>query len=155
VSLNDPIDVAAQGMALRDFIEYIEGTRDLKIELDGKRVFVSDFETKQWNLAAFSTTRNIDTIVTSKQSAGAKAGDDQLQQDSQTTGSSIAVNLSEDEWKTIMEGARRILGAPKPDESTRSLNQGGAADSTAVGARWQHDGRSELRAERRANCQTT
>lgn len=134
VSLNDPIDVASQGMALKDFIEYIEGTRDLKIELDGKRVYVSDFETKQWNLAAFSTTRNIDTIVTSKQSAGAKAGDDQQQQDNQTTGSSIAVNLSEDEWKTIMDGARRILGAPKPDEASGGRNRGGAADSTAVGA---------------------
>jgi len=144
VSLNDPIDVAAQGMALRDFIEYIEGTRDLKIELDGKRVFVSDFETKQWNLAAFSTTRNIDTIVTSKQSRGAKAGDDQQQEESETTGSSIAVNLSEDEWKTIMEGARRILGAPKPDESTRSLNQGGAADSTAVGVGGMPSGATQM-----------
>lgn len=124
VNLNDPIDVASQGMALKDFIEYVEGTRDLNIEIDGKRVYVSDFETKQWNLAAFATTRNIDSIVTSKQSRGAKAGDDQQQEETQTTGSSIAVNLSEDEWKTIMEGARRIIGAPKPEESNKGRGQG-------------------------------
>lgn len=134
VNLNEPIDVAAQGMALKDFIEYVEGTRDLNIEIDGKRVYVSDFETKQWNLAAFSTTRNIDSIVTSKQSRGAKAGDDTQTEENQTTGSSIAVNLSEDEWKTIMDGARRIIGAPKPDEAAKGRGQGGAADSTSVGA---------------------
>nr|WP_192963248.1 pilus assembly protein [Pseudomonas fluorescens]CEK42028.1 hypothetical protein PQBR57_0075 [Pseudomonas fluorescens SBW25] len=131
VNLNDPIDVNSQGMTLKDFIEYVEGTRDLHIELEGNRVYVSDFETKQWNLAAFATTRNIDSIVTSKQSRGAKAGDDQQTEESQTTGSSIAVNLSEDEWKTIMDGARRILGAPKPDESSRKT--GASADSTSVG----------------------
>lgn len=132
VNLNDPIDVNAQGMTLKDFIEYVEGTRDLHIELEGKRVYVSDFETKQWNLAAFATTRNIDSIVTSKQSRGAKAGDDQQTEETQTTGSSIGVNLSEDEWKTIMDGARRIIGAPKPDESSRKT--GASADSTSVGA---------------------
>ena len=134
VKLNDPIDVSSQGMSLSDFIEYVEGTRDLKIELEGKRVYVSDFETKQWNLAAFATTRNIDSIITSKQSRGAKAGDDQATEENVTTGSSIAVNLSEDEWKTIMEGARRILGAPKPDEAGRGAGRGGSADSTSVGA---------------------
>lgn len=134
VKLNDPIDVSSQGMTLSDFIEYIEGTRDLKIELEGRRVYVSDFETKQWNLAAFATTRNIDSIITSKQSRGAKAGDDQATEENVTTGSSIAVNLSEDEWKTIMDGARRILGAPKPDEAGRGAGKGGSADSTSVGA---------------------
>lgn len=133
VNLDDPINVAAQGMNLKDFIEYVEGTRDLSIQLDGRRVYVTDYETKQWNLAAFATTRKIDSIVTSKQSRGAKAGDDQQEEESQTTGSSIAVNVSEDEWKTIMDGARRIVGAPKPDENNRS-RLGGAADSTAIGA---------------------
>lgn len=125
VNLNQAIDVAAQGMALEDFIEYIEGTSDVSITLDGKRVYVSDFETKQWNLAAFSTTRSIDNIVTSKQSRGAKAGDDETQEENATTGSSLSLNITEDEWKTIMDGARRIIGAPKPDEASKS--HGGAA----------------------------
>lgn len=126
VDLNSTIDVSSQGMSLKDFIEYVEGTRDLSIKLDGRRVYVSDFETKQWNLAAFATTRKIDSIVTSKQSRGAKAGDDQQEEESQTTGSSIGVNISEDEWKTIMEGSRRILGAPKPDEKGSSNASGGS-----------------------------
>lgn len=132
VNLDDPINVASQGMSLKDFIEYVEGTRDLSIHLDGKRVYVADFETKQWNLAAFSTTRNLDSLVTSKQSRGAKAGDDKQQEENQTTGSSIAINISEDEWKTIMDGARRILGAPKPDESNRSRVNSGAEGPTIL-----------------------
>ncbi|MCF5382109.1 pilus assembly protein [Pseudomonas syringae] len=119
VNLNDTIDVASEGMTLKDFVEYVEGTKDLSIRLDGKRAYVTDFETKQWNLAAFATTRSLDNIITSKQSRGAKAGDDESKEDAQTTGSSIGTSISEDEWRTIMEGARRIIGAPKPDESAR------------------------------------
>lgn len=133
VDLNQGIDVSAQGMSLKDFIEYVEGTSDLSIQLEGRRIYVSDFETKQWNLAAFSTTRNIESIVTSKQSRGAKAGDDQQEEESKTTGSSVGVNISEDEWKTIMEGARRIIGAPKPDENSRARG-GRTADSISIGS---------------------
>lgn len=143
VNLNDPIDVASQGMNLNDFIEYIEGTRDLNIELEGKRVYVSDFETKQWNLSAFATTRNIDSIVTSKQSRGAQAGDDSSQAENDITGSTIGVNLSEDEWQTIMDGARRIIGAPQPDQAGPSTPTGGA-DSTAVGAGGMPSGATQM-----------
>ncbi len=143
VSLNDPIDVASQGMNLNDFIEYIEGTRDLNIELEGKRVYVSDFETKQWNLSAFATTRNIDSIVTSKQSRGAQAGDDSSQAENDITGSTIGINLSEDEWQTIMDGARRIIGAPQPDQAGPSAPTGGA-DSTAVGASGMPSGATQM-----------
>jgi type II secretory pathway component GspD/PulD (secretin) len=119
VNLNDPIDVASQGMSLADFIEYIEGTRDLNIEIEGKRVTVSDFETKQWNLSAFSTTRNINSIVTSKQSKGAQTGSNSNTEEVETTGSTIGINLNEDEWVSIMEGARRIIGAPAPNETSK------------------------------------
>ncbi len=143
VNLNDPIDVASQGMNLHDFIEYIEGTRDLNIELEGKRVYVSDFETKQWNMSAFAITRNIDSLVTSKQSRGAQAGDDSSESESQVTGSTIGVNLSEDEWQTIMDGARRIVGAPKPDQAGSQRPSGGA-DSTAVGVGGMPSGATQM-----------
>jgi type II secretory pathway component GspD/PulD (secretin) len=135
VNLNDPIDVAARGMTLNDFIEYIEGTRDLEIKLDGKRVYITDFETREWNLATFATSRNIDSLITSKQSSGAKAGDDDSDTASdKTTGSTIAVNLSEDEWVKIMEGARRIIGAQDPTRSAGPQSAPAAADSTSVGS---------------------
>lgn len=124
VNLNDPIDVSARGMTLNDFIQYIEGTRDLNIELDGRRVYVSDFETRQWNLATFASSRTINTIVTSKQSKGAQAGEEAASEEADTTGSSIAINLSEDEWKTILAGARRIIGAPDEEDSKRSTTTG-------------------------------
>ncbi|MPQ69292.1 type II secretion system protein GspD [Pseudomonas sp. MWU12-2323] len=139
VNLNESIDVSSQGMTLKDFIEYIEGTRDLSIEVEGKRVYVSDFQTKQWNLAAFSTTRTLENLVTSKQSKGAKAGQEDSKDDTQTTGSSVGTSLSEDEWKTIMEGARRIIGAPKPDDTAKRGASGGA-DSLASSAAKMPDG---------------
>ncbi|MBM3105718.1 pilus assembly protein [Pseudomonas sp. V1] len=136
VNLNDPIDVASAGMTLADFIEYIEGTRDLNIELSGKRVIVSDFETREWNLATFASTRNVNNVIASTQTRGAKAGEDDSnsQGDSSTaTGTSIGLQLSEDEWAKIMEGARTIIGAESSDSSSNQSMQGGAS-SASVGS---------------------
>lgn len=133
VNLNDPIDVAARGMSLNDFIAYIEGTRDVQITLDGKRVYVSDFETREWNLAAFSASRTIDSVITSKQSRGAQAGDSTSTEEGQTTGSTIGMSLSEDEWTKILEGARRIIGASDQSDGPQQANTNGAADSSSVG----------------------
>jgi type II secretory pathway component GspD/PulD (secretin) len=133
VNLNDPIDVAARGMSLNDFIAYIEGTRDVQITLDGKRVYVSDFETREWNLAAFSASRTIDSVITSKQSRGAQAGDSTSTEEGQTTGSTIGMSLSEDEWTKILEGARRIIGATDQSDGPQQANPNGAADSSSVG----------------------
>lgn len=132
VDLNVPIDVAARGMTLNDFIEYIEGTRDLDIKLDGKRVYVTDFETREWNLATFATSRNINSLITSKQSSGALAGDSSAAVETETTGSTIGVNLSEDEWVKIMEGARRIIGAQDPDKGNLQQMLGGPAAPTLI-----------------------
>ncbi|HEJ6403988.1 TPA: pilus assembly protein, partial [Pseudomonas aeruginosa] len=135
VNLNDPIDVAAAGMTLADFIEYIEGTRDLNIEIVGKRVIVSDFETREWNLATFASTRNVNNVIASTQTRGAKAGDDDSnnQQDSNVaTGTTIGLQLSEDEWQKVMEGARTIIGAEKEsDRGSRGRNQSSPGASSA------------------------
>ena len=72
---------------------------DLDITIDGKRVIVSSFETREWNLAAFASTRNVNNVIASTQTRGAKAGDtDDLEQNSGTsTGNIIGFTLSEDE----------------------------------------------------------
>ncbi|WGK63359.1 pilus assembly protein (plasmid) [Halopseudomonas sp. SMJS2] len=116
VDLNSPIDVSARGMLLSDFIEYIEGTRDLNIEVVGNRVYVSDFETREWNLSAFAATRSVTTLVTSAQTGGAKAGDSAVENSNETTSSSVGYTLTEDEWLNILKGARTIIGAPEEDE---------------------------------------
>lgn len=70
--------------------------------------------------------------------SGAKAGDDDSnnQQDSNvSTGTTIGLQLSEDEWLKVMEGARTIIGAEKEsDKGSRGRTQGSAgASSAAVG----------------------
>lgn len=113
VDLGTTIDVAAQGMSVADFIEYIEGTLDLDITIDGNRITVTNFQTHEWNLATFASTRNVNNVIASTQTRGAKAGDTTSREDGDvgvTTGNTIGFTLSEDEWKTIMDGARAILG---------------------------------------------
>ncbi|MBJ2204221.1 pilus assembly protein [Pseudomonas sp. ChxA] len=134
VNLNDTIDVSADGMQMADFIEYIEGTRDLDIKIEGNRIFVSNYSTREWNLAAFASTRNVNNVIASTQTRGAKAGDseDNTKETGTSTGNIIGFTLSEDEWTKIMEGARKIIGAASDKGgSTRSM---GTADSTAVGS---------------------
>lgn len=139
VSLNDTIDVAASGMTVADFIEYIEGTRDLDIKIDGNRIIVSAFATKEWNLAAFASTRNVNNVIASTQTRGAKAGDSNDDNadtnaggSSGTTGNVIGFTLSEDEWTKIMEGARKIIGAPadKSNSGTEGRSNNSSAGSS-------------------------
>ncbi|HHH9441261.1 TPA: type II secretion system protein GspD [Pseudomonas aeruginosa] len=137
VDLNQLVDVQSSGMSLSDFIEYIEGTSDLNIEIDGKRVIVSDFETKEWNLATFASTRNVNNVIASTQTRGAKAGseDSNNQKDTNVeTGATIGLTLSEDEWQKVMDGARTILGAEKDATSGKGGRMGAAvATRPAVG----------------------
>lgn len=135
VNLNDTIDVAANGMQLSDFIEYIEGTRDLDIKIEGNRVFVSNFETREWNLAAFASTRNVNNVIASTQTRGAKAGDsdESNKETGSSTGNVIGFTLSEDEWTKIMEGARKIIGASSEKGGAGGARSVGSSDSTSVG----------------------
>lgn len=113
VDLGASIDVAAAGMSVADFIEYIEGTLDLDIAIDGNRITVTNFKTHEWNLATFASTRNVNNVIASTQTRGAKAGDTNNRDEGDvgvTTGNTIGFTLSEDEWMKIMDGARAILG---------------------------------------------
>lgn len=137
VDLNQPVDVQSAGMSLADFIEYIEGTSDLNIEIVGKRVLVSDFETREWNLATFASTRNVNNVIASTQTRGAKAGDtdSNSQQDNNVaTGTTIGLQLSEDEWQKVMDGARTILGAEKDTGTGKTGRTGGAAPANPTPA---------------------
>jgi type II secretory pathway component GspD/PulD (secretin) len=135
INLNDTIDIAARGMSLGDLIEYIEGTRDIDIKIEGNKVYVTNFETREWNLAAFAATRSVTNVVASTQTAGAQAGSSTSTQQqggsTQGTSASVGYTLSEDEWSRIMAGARTILGVSGSD------SQGGSdsgADSTSIGS---------------------
>lgn len=134
VDLNSPIDVAANGMQLQDFIEYIEGTRDLDIKIEGNRVLISNFETREWNLAAFASTRNVNNVIASTQTRGAKAGDgEDEKQTGSSTGNVIGFSLSEDEWTKIMEGARKIIGAGGDKAEVGGPRISAGAESASVG----------------------
>ncbi|MGP0171093.1 type II secretion system protein GspD [Pseudomonas sp. NCHU5208] len=112
--LNQSVDVMASGMSVADFIEYVEGTLDLDIKITGNRIIVSNFETREWNLAAFASTRNVNNVIASTQTRGARAGEaDEGATDASTgvsTGNVVGFTLSEDEWLKILEGSRKILG---------------------------------------------
>lgn len=138
VNLNDPIDIAARGMLISDVIEYIEGVRDLSITVEANRILVTDFETKEWNLATFASTRNVNNVVASTQTAGAassseggSSGGSGQNTAGVSTSTSVGYTLSEDEWARVMQGARTILGVASDSADAGSDNGG---DSTQVGA---------------------
>lgn len=135
VMLNEPVDISARGMVLGDFIDYIEGQRDLDITVEDRRVIVNDFETREWNLAAFASTRSVNNMVASSQTAGAAAASGGSRGAASATGTSVGYTLSEDEWAKIMAGAKVILGIQGSAAEEPPSNSGnGGADSSVVAA---------------------
>lgn len=136
--LNQPVDVMASGMSVADFIEYVEGTLDLDIKILGNRIIVSSFETREWNLAAFASTRNVNNVIASTQTRGAQAGEsDEGASDTGTgtsTGNIIGFTLSEDEWTKILEGARKIIGVEEEVAPGVGANAALAAVGMQTGA---------------------
>lgn len=131
VMLNEPVDISARGMVLGDFIDYIEGQRDLDITVEDRRVIVNDFQTQEWNLAAFASTRSVNNMVTSSQTAGAaSSGGGTTSASGNSTGASVGYTLSEDEWAKIMGGAKVILGI----QAESANADAGGGDSSVVAA---------------------
>ncbi|HCF2449002.1 TPA: pilus assembly protein [Pseudomonas aeruginosa] len=122
VDLNTQVDVSTRNTTVSDFIEYLEGVADIDIRLEGRKVYVTDFETREWNLSAFASTRSVNNVVASTQTAGAQAGSDSSgssgQSNSATQGTSATVgySLTEDEWLRILDGGAKILGAEEDDD---------------------------------------
>lgn len=139
VNLGTTIDIAANGMTVGQLIEYIEGTSDLHMEIEGNKIYISNFETREWNLAAFAATRSVTTLVSSAQTSGAKAGDSDQSSNSPTSGSdqatrtSVGYSLTEDEWVKIINGARTILNVQTSQVSTGSAQQLAAPGQGAFG----------------------
>lgn len=122
VDLNTQVDVSTRNTTVGDFIEYLEGVADIDIRLEGRKVYVTDFETREWNLSAFASTRSVNNVVASAQTAGAKAGSDSSNSSGQSnsvtqgTSSSVGYSLTEDEWLRILDGGAKILGAKEEDD---------------------------------------
>jgi type II secretory pathway component GspD/PulD (secretin) len=139
VDLKTPIDVAANGMTVGQLIEYIEGTSDLHMEIEGNKIYISNFETREWNLAAFAATRSVTTLVSSAQTSGAKAGDSDQSSNNPTSGSdqatrtSVGYSLTEDEWVKIINGARTILNVQASQVGTGSAQQLAAPGQSVYG----------------------
>lgn len=128
VNLDAPLNMSANGMTVGQLFEYIEGTNDLHLEIEGNRIYVSNFETREWNLAAFAATRSVTTLVSSSQTSGAKAGNSDEGQSNtagaeQATRTSVGFNLSEDEWVKIINGARTILDVQTNQVSAPAMVQ--------------------------------
>lgn len=125
VDLNTQVDVSTRNTTVGDFIEYLEGVADIDIRLEGRKVYVTDFETREWNLSAFASTRSVNNVVASTQTAGAQAGSDssssgQSSSATQGTSATVGYSLTEDEWLRILDGGAKILGAEEDDDDEDS-----------------------------------
>lgn len=129
VLLNKEISVFAQGMYLKDYLDYLESVTGYNIEYTRGVVTVRSFVRKEWNVAAFASHRTVklkvgstfNTESTTTQSDGA----------SSTSGggndNKIESNYTDDEWSILVSGARDILnvknGSETDDDKEDSLLQ--------------------------------
>lgn len=122
VLLNKEINVFAQGMYLKDYLEYLESVTGYDIEYSRGVVTVRSFVRKEWNVAAFASHRTVklkvgstfNTESTTTQSDGestsTKGGND----------NKIESNYTDDEWSILVTGARDILNVQKREGTSES-----------------------------------
>ena len=127
VLLNKEISVFAQGMYLKDYLDYLESVTGYNIEYSRGVVTVRSFVRKEWNVAAFASHRTVklkvgstfNTESTTTQSDGestsTKGGND----------NKIESNYNDDEWGILVSGARDILNFKKDDGSSATEEDDG------------------------------
>ena len=97
VNLLREISIYANKMPLEEYMEYLAALTGYDISLDGNRVLVSSFVEKEWNLAMFSSKRNV--RLKSGSVIGGGVG----------SGNSVKASANFDEWEAIVDGAEKII----------------------------------------------
>ncbi len=123
VDLLKEISIYANRMPLEDYLEYISALTGYDIALSGNIVTVSSFVEKQWNLAVFSSTRNVSLKAGEVIGGGGGGGssDDSDSSGGGGGGNTVTTSSSVDEWETIIEGAKSIIMTSGADEDKNEM----------------------------------
>lgn len=100
VDLARAVNVHARNMSATDYLNYLAATTGYDIRFSKGSVVVKSFVRKEWNLALFSSLRNVSLQVGKAFSSDSGGGRN-----------TFNGKFNDDEWEIIVKGAERILGA--------------------------------------------
>lgn len=107
VDMAKSINVYANDMFVKDYLEYLGSLSGYDIQLSGNALEIRSFISKEWNLAAFSSKRDVSLNVGaalgsgSGGSGGSSGGNE----------NSLSLEFDKDEWEDIVKGAESLLGS--------------------------------------------
>ena len=105
VDLARVVNVHARNMPAMDYLDYLASTTGYDISFEKGKVVVRSFVRKEWNLALFSSLRNVSLQVGKAFSTDAGGGRN-----------TFNGSFTDDEWEIIVKGAEQILGASGPSK---------------------------------------
>lgn len=99
VDMSRSVSVYARNMSATDFLEYLSSITGYDIKFEKGQIVIRSFVRKEWNMAIFSSKRNVNLQVGKAFS-------------SEVGGANNTFNgkFSDDEWNIVIKGAERILG---------------------------------------------
>ena len=127
VDLGYLVDVRANNMKGKDYLEYLEGITGYDVEWNNKVVSVSSFVRKQWRLATFASDRRVTNRSVLVQSAG--EADLESNSGGEQSSTLVEMNITDDEWKDLLEGATELVESEERIESEDDEDTDFANDS--------------------------
>lgn len=127
VDVTRPVNISAAGMTVNDFLRYMESASGYELTLKkNDTLLVEGFVSRQFNLAAFTSSRYSRSDVSTRSSSAAElsstdGGDGGDQSTGAIAGTQSYVESVDDHWEDLIEGARDILGVKDEDDDEEDL----------------------------------
>lgn len=121
------VNVSAAGMTVKDFLRYMESVSGYELTLrKNNTLLVEGFVSRQFNLAAFTSSRYSRSDVSTRASSSASlastdGGDDGDDATGANAGTQSFVESVDDHWDDLIMGARDILGVKDDDDDEEDL----------------------------------
>lgn len=140
VDITRPVNVQAVDMTVDDFIRYLESASGYELTLTkNETLLVESFVSREFNLAAFTSSRYSRSDVSTRSSSSAEfsaTGTDGGGSDATgaSAGTQAYVESVDDHWLSMIEGAKDILGVKDEDDDDEEQGRGQFATGTSQSA---------------------
>ncbi|OUS27842.1 hypothetical protein A9Q99_13870 [Gammaproteobacteria bacterium 45_16_T64] len=110
VDLLKMVSIYANKMPLEDYMAYLSALTGYDISLEGNMVWVRSFVEKEWNVAMFSSTRNVSLKAGEAIGGGSSGSDDSGSSSGGGSGNNtVSTSSNEDEWEIIVDATKAIV----------------------------------------------
>lgn len=127
VDVSRPVNISAAGMTVNDFLQYMESASGYELTLrKNDTLLVEGFVSRQFNLAAFTSSRYSRSDVSTRSSSSAElsstdGGEGGGESTGAIAGTQSYVESVDDHWEDLIEGARDILGVTDEDDADEDV----------------------------------